>query len=511
MNQSLPERPNLEQLKRQAKDLLKAVRAGDHEARKRANAVKASLDAFSLHDAQLTLAREYGLSSWAKLKLRVETLTEAAVEARLIVANVRGDTSALNALLEENGALAPRSIFGAAAFGDLKAAENLVAENSSVATTPGGPVKWPPVLYLCFGRTGGSDETRAAIAEVLLDQGANPNSSYVDPRWPDSALTALYGATGVNNFPKLARALLRGGANPNDGESRYHAAEHYHRESLEVLDEFGADWSANDPTWNNTPLYFLLGYQHPPQQARDGIRWLLEHKADPNVLCYRDKQSESPLHAAIHNSWDLATIELLLDHGADPLLKRKDGRTPLALAIGMGRTDVAELLRRRGAVETLSIVDQFLGACMQAEGSRARGLLAENPDLFSRLSDHEQKIVSLAAQRGAADAIELMAEIGFDVNVQDSDGGATPLHWAAWQGQAAAAKALLRSGAVRDVLDSRFNAPPVGWCAHGSLHANNPRGDYPATMTALLEAGAKVPPNLEASPGVMRVVAQFTR
>ena len=120
-------------------------------------------------------------------------------------------------------------------------------------------------------------------------------------------------------------------------------------------------------------------------------------------------------------------------------------------------------------------------------------------------------MVLFAAQRGAADAIALMAEIGFDVNVQDADGGATPLHWAAWQGQAAAVKTLLRFGAQRDALDSRFKAPPVGWCAHGSLHANNPQGDYPATMTALLEARAQIPANLEGSADVMKIVAQFKR
>lgn len=60
MSRQLPPHPNLEHLKKQAKDLL-------HELQQRDPALK-------LSDAQHAIAREYGFASWPKLKAHVESL-----------------------------------------------------------------------------------------------------------------------------------------------------------------------------------------------------------------------------------------------------------------------------------------------------------------------------------------------------------------------------------------------------------------------------------------------------
>jgi hypothetical protein len=65
----LPARPDLDQLRHQAKDLLHAAQRGDPEAVRRISAVS---DRVILSSAQLALAREYGFASWATLKLEVE-------------------------------------------------------------------------------------------------------------------------------------------------------------------------------------------------------------------------------------------------------------------------------------------------------------------------------------------------------------------------------------------------------------------------------------------------------
>src|SRR5690242_15676112 len=84
MSKSLPSRPNLEQLKNQAKDLLKSHQSGDAESLKRiranhpnySNAAEVEIRAakFSLSDAQLAIAREYGFPSWPRLKEHIESL-----------------------------------------------------------------------------------------------------------------------------------------------------------------------------------------------------------------------------------------------------------------------------------------------------------------------------------------------------------------------------------------------------------------------------------------------------
>ena len=64
----LPSRPDLVQLRHQAKDLLHAARAGDAAALERVHVVS---ERVSLASAQLALAREYGFVSWARLKTEV--------------------------------------------------------------------------------------------------------------------------------------------------------------------------------------------------------------------------------------------------------------------------------------------------------------------------------------------------------------------------------------------------------------------------------------------------------
>jgi ankyrin repeat protein len=71
------ERPDLAQLKRQAKELLKAFVTGDAAAVAEVDAHYrgASAAAFTLHEAQLVLARAHGFDSWPKLKAYVDGVT----------------------------------------------------------------------------------------------------------------------------------------------------------------------------------------------------------------------------------------------------------------------------------------------------------------------------------------------------------------------------------------------------------------------------------------------------
>jgi hypothetical protein len=64
----LPDRPSLEQLRKQAKDLLKQLRNGDPSALERLRKHKpANVSDPILADAQFVLAREHGFESWPKL------------------------------------------------------------------------------------------------------------------------------------------------------------------------------------------------------------------------------------------------------------------------------------------------------------------------------------------------------------------------------------------------------------------------------------------------------------
>jgi hypothetical protein len=63
----LPNRPSLEQLRKQAKELLRQLRNGDLAAIDRLRKHKPNISVLKLADAHFVLAREYGFESWSKL------------------------------------------------------------------------------------------------------------------------------------------------------------------------------------------------------------------------------------------------------------------------------------------------------------------------------------------------------------------------------------------------------------------------------------------------------------
>jgi ankyrin repeat protein len=108
VNRSLPtrklrEHPDLDQLKRQAKELLAAFATGDTAAVAEVHAHyrDASPLTFALHDAQLVLARAYGFDGWPKLRAFVDGVTVKRFED----AARNGDIAQLRAMLKQRSEL----------------------------------------------------------------------------------------------------------------------------------------------------------------------------------------------------------------------------------------------------------------------------------------------------------------------------------------------------------------------------------------------------------------------
>jgi hypothetical protein len=76
---TLPGRPSLDQLRRQARELHRAAADGDEDSVRRVRAVSAR---FTLSAAQLAIARQYGFASWPKLRAEVARRRAAADDAR---------------------------------------------------------------------------------------------------------------------------------------------------------------------------------------------------------------------------------------------------------------------------------------------------------------------------------------------------------------------------------------------------------------------------------------------
>src|SRR5271156_4356154 len=97
LTRRLPPHPNLEQLRKQAKDLLERFRAGDPAAVAEVQQFERHPDPsrFALNDAQRVLARAYGYQSWPKLKAFVD----GANVARFMDAAKCGDLARVRSML----------------------------------------------------------------------------------------------------------------------------------------------------------------------------------------------------------------------------------------------------------------------------------------------------------------------------------------------------------------------------------------------------------------------------
>src|SRR5262245_43329476 len=107
---SLPDRPDLQQYKKQAKELLKSARAGDADARRRMRDHHPhDREAFVLADAQLVLAREHGFDSWPKFVREIESRlgerSPSAIWRAAERAIERGDATTLETLLRDHGTM----------------------------------------------------------------------------------------------------------------------------------------------------------------------------------------------------------------------------------------------------------------------------------------------------------------------------------------------------------------------------------------------------------------------
>src|SRR5215469_3438165 len=285
--QQLPERANVEQLKKQAKSLLHAARSQDPAALRRFQATLASRslnqDTIALHDAQFVIAREYGFKSWNDLREHVEERSlpfSDAVDEFVRCATGGAQGRALRLLARHEG-IVHANLFTELVLGDDEAVKARLRAHPEAAVQQGGAQNWEPLLYVCHTCLHhGSPELANGLVNIarrLLRQGANPNGEY-DWKWHrELPRTALWGSLIAKGHIGLAEVLLESGANPTDGVSMHIAAGSGNLPALELLHRFGAN--INGIPGGVPPLRYILGWTN----TTGGAGWLLEHGADPNL------------------------------------------------------------------------------------------------------------------------------------------------------------------------------------------------------------------------------------
>ncbi len=484
MRRRLTDASTLDNLRKEAKRWLKALRTGDEQAGVRLRAAWPAAPASpGLRDVQHALAREYGLPGWSALRDRLEDRqagTFAGDDAHalrvawfledacaVIVNGGAARSRRMNAaarLLQQDPAITHDSIHTAVVCGDLADVERIVAQRPEAATervatiVSGGPrigpKPWEPLMFLCYARLPqpSASEHALRIAQLLLDHGADANAHFIvdesslGPRY--TALTGVLGA-GEENAPPhphahaLAELLLERGANPYDIQVLYNA--HFGNDMLWIMQRIheysvkaghAADWQ--DPEWS---MIDMGGYGK-------GARYVLG--------------------MAVRNN-DLPLARWSIEHGASPepaqpphaRVQRK--HTLYEEAARRGFDELASLLAQYGTPHRPLVLegeDAFTAACLRLDRAQAEILLAEHPEYRASYSAMHE-----AARRDRADIVEMLLDLGVSPDVEN-DRAVRPLHAAASNNALRVIALLLARGAAIDPREKNWDNTPLAFAVY---------------------------------------------
>jgi ankyrin repeat protein len=482
---TLPALPNLDQLRHQAKDLLRAAQSGDAAAAAQLAAVS---DRPTLSAAQVVVARSYGFLSWPRLKAEVEARTASMDEkaAEFCVASVRDWTGKAVRMLAETPELAGYNLATALILGDVNRVRAEIERDPAVVNRPDPLTGWTALHAVSASRWGALDPGRAeglvATARLLLGAGADPGTR-VAPGGPSAGSSPLHCATaaasaGAGNAAIMG-LLLEYGAAVED-EDLYLAAfsrDDDHRCLRVLLEQAPYAASAAEKALS-API---------STGDVEGVRLLLEAGEDPRRFADDEGVPSAAVYHAVRLDAPAVMIALLIEYGADPDQPGPDGLTPALMATIRGRSDLVELLGGSGVTEDA----RFVGACMRGDRAAAVNMKAADPALPGRLTQAEQAAIVHAAEAGNEPAVSLMLDLGFPIGVRRDD-GATALHAAAYAGSVPVVRLLINRGADLEALDGQFESPALGWALVGSRHRpqTSPHPDWVTTVRALIEAGA---------------------
>ncbi len=339
MKSAFPLRPNLEQYRKQAKDLLKLWKAGQVEALTRLNTHHTPKEHLKLADAQLVIAREHGLPSWAKFKRALELMPEFKQ------ALYPGDYDTVARILEECPELM-----------DCNPWEN------SEGYRPIQGVTWGCVWHR-------PEQTK--IVKLLIEKGAEH----------DIFLAARGGQVGrvrqmLDQDPSLVNARNEKGASPLYLAGCVYGSFPEGEQVVELLLKHGADMDffvactfgwvdqvnrmlEEDPSRAQkkdpegmTGLHWVVRPRRNVSSPEDSVkitRRLLELGVDVHATNPQEEQMTALHHCG---EWSAYTkqVDLILEAGGDLNAQTPNGWTPLDYAMDRGRTGMVKSLKARGAV-----------------------------------------------------------------------------------------------------------------------------------------------------------------
>lgn len=342
-------KPDLRQLRIQAKELVRAVRSGDATALARVVPYFRSGEEFVLAQAQLVVARENGYESWPTMRRDLDPSRTPSAQtpgAALFAALESGDEDTAVELVREEPELAgiwrkgrwgweyPLNV--AAQHGRLESAKALVEVGAEIYAVNQGD--YPPVF-------NAFSDGHPEVGEFLLAASIAGDRGELPPTYGcgiDIVLAARLGLLDriVMHVEKDPLAVYRRGC---IGETVLHWPAHNgYTEVVGYLLDRGALIEADEiGLYGGKPLHWAA------EHAPECVQLLIDRGADPNSrnLMKGEFEGFTPLHMmASQRNQEIECARILLAAGADPTLLDAKGMTPLDVAKDRGRDRSASFL-----------------------------------------------------------------------------------------------------------------------------------------------------------------------
>jgi len=284
--------------------------------------------------------------------------------------------------------------------------------------------------------------------------------------------------------PSLAHA--RGG----DGQTPLHVAPTV--AIAERLVAAGADIDALDVDHESTPAQYLI------RDHQDVVRHLIGRGCrtdilmasalgDPDLVLSHLDADPSTAGATVSDRW----FPKQNPHAGGSIYIWTLGHYKIAheIAREFGHEEVVQLLMQRSPA-----VIKLAAACELGEEDLLTRLVTGEPGFEPSPTSEEARRLPDAANRNRTTAVRLYLAAGWPVDAR-GELGASALHWAGWNGNLEMVRAILLAGPSLKLKDAVHDGTPLGWSIFGSKHGWHCRtGDYAGVVSALLDAGAPLPP-----------------